>query len=447
LLQPTKSRLEVAFAAVPAYLPLGLLGEASPGLRFNMYLSVWGEDRQTNQKLWTTSDHVQSASGENQERRIVPQVNKRGAIDRAATFTTDDRKRNRALRERQAAVALMRVVNGDLMCIEGRSVSPFATGLGNEHPLENGFSFLNPYGLPYLPGSSVKGIMRAAAGELGWNDTQIELFFGSPPGHDEDCRRGVLAFWDVFPEIRGDRLMVEVMTPHQTHYHAAVADGTRVPGTDGRRTISDSPHDSGDPNPIFFLTVPPESLFSFYVQCDRGLMKSFADSGGRAASAEVVALANLFSSRPERWKEEITPVFDHAFGWVGFGAKTSVGYGALERNKEEQSRFDKRVQQEHDRMTAASVRAGKSAAQLVVADFVAWCTEREVLQRGRKTPVGAEPFQKAAALARLAAEGSWLPGERIEAAQAIESWGPRLISIDVKDLRKKLKLAVLRGNP
>jgi CRISPR-associated protein Cmr6 len=195
------------------------------------------------------------------------------------------------------------------------------------------------------------------------------------------------------------------------------------------------------------MAVPPESFFSFYVQCDNGLIKSFADSRGNSTSAAVVELAKLFSSQPERWKAEIKPVFEHAFGWIGFGAKTAVGYGMLEQNKEEQSRFDRRVQQEQDRRTVAAVRAGKSAAQLAVADFVAWCTEREVQQRGRKTPVGNEPYQKAAALAQLAAEGNWSPGERIEAAQAIESWGPRLISIDAKDLRKRLKLAALRENP
>ena len=42
------------------------------------------------------------------------------------------------------------------------------------------------------------------------------------------------------PHELGDRLQVDVMTPHQTHYYAE----------------GESPHDSGQPNPI----VPPDKL-------------------------------------------------------------------------------------------------------------------------------------------------------------------------------------------
>ncbi|WP_295455479.1 type III-B CRISPR module RAMP protein Cmr6 [uncultured Thiodictyon sp.] len=50
--------------------------------------------------------------------------------------------------------------------VAGISSAPFATGLGNEHPVENGFAFLTPCGLPYLAGSGVKGVLRRAAEEL-----------------------------------------------------------------------------------------------------------------------------------------------------------------------------------------------------------------------------------------------------------------------------------------
>ena len=62
------------------------------------------------------------------------------------------------------------VAPSSLIHMEARSIAPFATGLGNEHPLENGFAFLNPYGLPYLPGSGVKGVVRRAAEELAHKD-------------------------------------------------------------------------------------------------------------------------------------------------------------------------------------------------------------------------------------------------------------------------------------
>ncbi|MBW1963132.1 MAG: hypothetical protein JRJ04_16955, partial [Deltaproteobacteria bacterium] len=61
------------------------------------------------------------------------------------------------------------------------TTSPFVTGVGMEHPLENGFAFLSPYGLPYLPGSSVKGVLRKAAEELALME-------------DDADRKG----WDIF---------------------------------------------------------------------------------------------------------------------------------------------------------------------------------------------------------------------------------------------------------
>ena len=72
-----------------------------------------------------------------------------------------------------------------MLSLDATAIAPFTTGLGNEHPLENGFAFFNPYGLPYLAGSGVKGVLRQAARELasgqwgnehGWSaDKQFEI--------------------------------------------------------------------------------------------------------------------------------------------------------------------------------------------------------------------------------------------------------------------------------
>ncbi|HWO99019.1 MAG TPA: RAMP superfamily CRISPR-associated protein [Methylococcus sp.] len=82
----------------------------------------------------------------------------------------------KALADRQTALAAT-VPAEALLKLEATGVAPFTTGLGNEHPLENGFAFLNPYGLPYLPGSGVKGILRQAARELAsgtWGEPWVE---------------------------------------------------------------------------------------------------------------------------------------------------------------------------------------------------------------------------------------------------------------------------------
>jgi CRISPR-associated protein Cmr6 len=301
-------------AAVPGYLLEKPLSEASPGLRFGMYLKLWGVDQRSGQRLWKTHDVKYERRGPEGRERPVPVENKEPALREACKLTSSDRRIMQALAQRQRALAEP--------FAEAEAVAPFTTGLGNEHPLENGFAFLNPYGLPYLPGSGVKGVVRQAARELAsgeWGDTNgwslsescalrvgneeiklslLDVLFGreAPSGKSEHVR-GALSFWDVFPQIDGERLMVEVMTPHQGHYYQGGV----------------TPHDSGSPNPITFLTVPPKSRFTFFVLCDRAHLRRLAPPVAEG----------------ERWKALVETAFTHAFEWLGFGAKTSVGYGAF----------------------------------------------------------------------------------------------------------------------
>ena len=326
-------------AAIPAYLNEDF-SDASPGLRFGMYLKLWGVNRRTRALLWTTHDVDYAVRGQQHDEREVNVENKVSALEEAKVLGERDKACMKALVERQLTLA-QAIPN--LLRLNAKSIAPFTTGLGNEHPLENGFAFLNPYGLPYLPGSGVKGVLRQAARELasgewgdakGWNDEErfplmqgkgekrksvmnkhnepvmlslLDILFGreSEDG-DSEHLHGTLSFWDAIPQIKGDNLMVEIMTPHQSHYYQQKSD--RKSGA------SVSPHDSGSPTPISFLTVPPGSTFSFFVTCDRDLL-------GRHAPELM---------QNERWKTLLRATFEHAFEWLGFGAKTAVGYGAME---------------------------------------------------------------------------------------------------------------------
>lgn len=309
-------------AAVPTYLPDRLVVQASPGLRFGMYLKLWGVDQRSGQRLWTTHDIKYERRGPDRRERPVPEENKGSALKEACELTPSDRRTMQTLAQRQRALLERFAKSGAIVVLEADAVAPFTTGLGNEHPLENGFAFLNPYGLPYLPGSGVKGVVRQGACELAsgeWGDTKgwnlnesyflrigkeeiklslLDVLFGweTPSGESEHVR-GALSFWDVFPQIEGERLMVEVMTPHQGDYYQK----------------GDTPHNSGSPNPITFLTVPPKSTFTFHVLCDLGHLRRLAPS----------------LAEGDRWKGLVEAAFQHAFQWLGFGAKTSVGYGAF----------------------------------------------------------------------------------------------------------------------
>lgn len=318
-------------AAVPRYLSKAFNDDfksASPGLRFGMLFKYWGEDCKTRQILWGGKDTSYRTNRDGRE-VIDKKENKRPALDASCDLAASGSDRlARALNERTAA-AVRRMNEGVLSPVfelTGYAVAPFTTGLGNEHPLENGFSFLNPYGIPYLPGSGVKGVLREAARRLaaghfgdtgGWSTEEryavrfdaetekslsvIDLLFGREcEKKEKEHFRGLLSFWDVIPEIEGGRLRVEVMTAHQSHYYQN----------------KKSPHESGSPNPIYFLTVPPRSTFLFHVACDLPRLRLFAPD-----------LAE------NRWRDLLTAAFRLAFEWIGFGAKTAVGYGAFSETK------------------------------------------------------------------------------------------------------------------
>lgn len=331
--------------ALPSYLRTQDFSTASPGLRFGMYLPLWGVDSRSGETLWTTHDINYRQAGPNHEERRFQDENKSNSLHQAVRLGVDDQARLKALAERQAALAGPLEIGGEMLVVDGLAVAPFTTGLGNEHPLENGFAFLNPYGLPYLPGSGVKGVLRQAARELArgeWGGTQgwgrgetfpvqvernrfvdlslIDAMFGLESADGgADHVRGALRFWDVVPQIKGDGLQVEVMTAHHTDYFQH----------------SKTPHDSESPNPINFLTVPPGSRFTFHVQCDLSFLCRHAP-----------ALAEA-----ERWQDLLRGAFAHAFEWLGFGAKTAVGYGAM--HADEAAGAERRAWQKREAEEAA----------------------------------------------------------------------------------------------
>ncbi len=292
----------MAKAAVPSYLGAEF-PDVPPGHKFTLYGAFWEPDQ-----------------GWKRIKNIDPHTlrNDFGHLPREVVRLRD------ALSSRQLRTAT--TLGSAIWTIEANSVAPFVTGTGIEHPLENGMAFLSPYGLPYLPGSSIKGVLRRAAEELvggdwgdpaGWDQPAIDALFGDETGagNDEAGRtRGALIFWDVFP--RCDRLKVEIMNPHYGDYYQ------------GKTT----PADCGSPIPIYFLTVPEQSDFTFHVQCNLTLLTD--DLGNR-------------------WKDLLQAGFGHAFDWLGFGAKTAVGYGqmrvdenaARERLEQEQRARDEALRQ------------------------------------------------------------------------------------------------------
>ena len=365
--------------AAPNYLGR-TFRDASPGLRFGMYLELWGVDRQggDTRPIWKTHDVSYRPSGHQRTIRRFEDESKTHALKSAAHLTSDDCKLVTALVARQAALA-QACADGanNVFSVRAIAVSPLVTGLGNEHPLENGFAFLNPYGLPYLPASGVKGVIRRAAEELAsgqWGETQgwskepcgengrtmIDVLCGvETPSGSQNHARGALSFWDVTPQPREERLDVEIMTPHQAHYYQE----------------GESPHDSGNPNPIAFLAVPSGSAFTFHVVCDLTRLQRHAPDLAESA----------------RWKTLLAAAFNHAFDWLGFGAKTSVGYGAMRIDPRVEAEAAKQAKREAERLAEEEEERRRIEAERAEAERVAAeQAEFDALPESRKTLMDAE---------------------------------------------------------
>ncbi len=199
-------------------------------------------------------------------------------------------------------------------------VSPLVHGVGNATPLEVGLTLHSVYGVPYLPGSTLKGIARAwatavlAEGLAGSNGSDFyktwkmfdkaldrgkcpewsagsEAFelarkvFGAPD------RAGRVTFLDAFPH--GDfRFKADIMNPHFPDYYG--------------QKKGKAPVENQNPIPVYFLVVSG-GVFHFDLLVSDTRDASLLD---HAATWLREGLANL-----------------------GAGGKTSAGYGRFAERK------------------------------------------------------------------------------------------------------------------
>ncbi|HNO76068.1 MAG TPA: hypothetical protein PKG49_10785 [Nitrosomonas mobilis] len=104
---------------------------------------------------------------------------------------------------------------------------------------------------------------------------------------------------------------------------------------------------------------------------------------------------------------------------------------------------------EQARIAAQAAREAALAAMTVnqrrVEAFVSMCARRAEQLRGSKENPNAAIHNEARALAKAAQEGAdWTGGEKHAVANAIEEWLPKLVKVELKEERKKLKLSALR---
>ena len=188
---------------------------------------------------------------------------------------------------------------------------PHQTGSKGEFKL--GFQFDYTTGLPYIPGSSIKGTLRS-------------MFPFSLKDKGSTKR--------ILPEYRKERmeyirdLIIEVTNINEISFVADSKDGVML--SDDYIT----PHGENplkDPKPILFLKIRPDVTINFYFKlCTTHLYKEKVCS---SKQIEEIKKQNDFSSSDYKMitAHQKRNLFEKILLCIGIGAKTNIGYGQLKK--------------------------------------------------------------------------------------------------------------------
>jgi CRISPR-associated protein Cmr6 len=162
--------------------------------------------------------------------------------------------------------------------VRGRVAARLAAGLGGESALEVGIRLHHCYGTPVIPGSAIKGVLRARI-----QDSRLQEFLF---GNQESTAFAMFqdAWW--IPESRSP-LVLDVITVHHPDYYAG----------------KHAPTDFDNPTPVQFLSVRGSFLF-------------IAEFLGDDASGH--------------WKAYLERLLKDTLEKDGIGGKRSAGYGRFQ---------------------------------------------------------------------------------------------------------------------
>jgi len=174
-------------------------------------------------------------------------------------------------------------------------------GLGNESVYKTSITLHHIYGIPYIPGSAIKGITR------NWIITEYFLNSKGEPDevaalkHPGFCKifgtqesQGKVIFFDAFPTA-DLQIKPDIMNSHYGPYYSR----------------EEPPADYHDTNLIFFLTVVKDTSFSFSFGIKEKDNIKIEDDKFKGKCILDIIQQKLKSALQEH----------------GIGAKTAVGYG------------------------------------------------------------------------------------------------------------------------
>ena len=174
--------------------------------------------------------------------------------------------------------------------VKGRMI----VGLGSESVLETSITLHHTYGVPYIPGSALKGLAASYADKrLGDVWKKGSLAYKAVFGDTNSA--GYITFFDALyipdPGHKGQVLYPDVITVHHQKYYQGEEDA--------------SPSDWDNPIPVPLLSATGRYLIA-------------------------LAAPDLKENTRDEWLKKVFEILGHALKEMGIGAKTSSGYGRME---------------------------------------------------------------------------------------------------------------------
>ena len=269
----------------------------SPARRHSLVKTVW--HRTTNSGLWLdrylpfqTGDPLHGGPDSNEVKEakadLLAQL---AAGEWPEGFESTMRRRKTVLESTRRGFYSRVLVLRPL----GRTV----VGLGQKGVVESGIALDRAWGVPVLPGSSLKGLAAATAHKLTddpeWRKetrnvhagSSFEWLFGTV------AHAGLVDFLDGWPEpsVASKPLALDVMTVHYADYYQNEPESTKFSPPDGTES----------PIPVHFLTT--NVVFR-------------------------VVLVGL--ERDQQWVDAAADLLTLGLTKLGIGAKTNAGYGYFE---------------------------------------------------------------------------------------------------------------------
>ncbi len=165
-----------------------------------------------------------------------------------------------------------------------KAISGLCIGMGRDSAIENGITLERNLGIPIIPSSSIKGVVRSYVTLYGTDEekSKINRYFGSDD--DDNPKSGEIDFLNAYMISGSLPYKIDIINNHFQDYYLE----------------GEAPNDWFSPNPVYFLRISEGKVFEFTIL-----------------------------GKDEKIVNEVQNLIEKAFKEVGIGGKTAVGYGRM----------------------------------------------------------------------------------------------------------------------